>query len=249
MHPDDAKALGVRRGVEVEIVSRRGSMRTRVETRGRNKPPRGPGLRALVRRQPADQQGHARRDRPDLVADRLQEVRGEDRQGLRRRGARHERSRVARCVGAARRWRSRGRRRRRRCVDAMRGPVPITETTRAAAAAATPRTTTSGARATTRCSRRRSRTRSTATRSTRTSTSAWSATRAPRPQFSQAPCRSASRTTWTATARCSPQISPRRYFCMQCHVRAGRRRSRWSATRSRTSTPCASRRRRAGAKK
>jgi len=41
MHPDDAKALGVRRGVEVEISSRRGSMRTRVETRGRNKPPRG----------------------------------------------------------------------------------------------------------------------------------------------------------------------------------------------------------------
>jgi nitrate reductase NapA len=41
MHPDDAEALGVRRGVEVEITSRRGSMRTRVETRGRNKPPRG----------------------------------------------------------------------------------------------------------------------------------------------------------------------------------------------------------------
>ena len=41
MHPDDAKALGVRRGSEVEVASRRGSMRTRVETRGRNKPPRG----------------------------------------------------------------------------------------------------------------------------------------------------------------------------------------------------------------
>jgi nitrate reductase NapA len=41
MHPDDAKALGVRRGSEVEIASRRGMMRTRVETRGRNKPPRG----------------------------------------------------------------------------------------------------------------------------------------------------------------------------------------------------------------
>jgi nitrate reductase NapA len=41
MHPDDAAALGVRRGVEIEITSRRGSMRTRVETRGRNKPPRG----------------------------------------------------------------------------------------------------------------------------------------------------------------------------------------------------------------
>ncbi len=42
MHPQDAAALGVRRGVEVEIISRRGSMKTRVETRGRNKPP--PGL-------------------------------------------------------------------------------------------------------------------------------------------------------------------------------------------------------------
>jgi nitrate reductase NapA len=41
MHPDDAVALGVRRGSEVEISSRRGSMRTRVETRDRNKPPRG----------------------------------------------------------------------------------------------------------------------------------------------------------------------------------------------------------------
>jgi nitrate reductase NapA len=42
MHPDDAKKLGLRRGVEVELVSRRGKMRTRVETRGRNAPP--PGL-------------------------------------------------------------------------------------------------------------------------------------------------------------------------------------------------------------
>ncbi|MEC5396573.1 periplasmic nitrate reductase subunit alpha [Uliginosibacterium sp. H1] len=41
MHPEDAKAMGLRRGVEVELISRRGKMRTRVETRGRNKPPRG----------------------------------------------------------------------------------------------------------------------------------------------------------------------------------------------------------------
>ena len=41
MHPDDAKALDVRRGSDVEIVSRRGRMRTRIETRGRDKPPRG----------------------------------------------------------------------------------------------------------------------------------------------------------------------------------------------------------------
>lgn len=42
MHGDDARALNLRRGDIVELVSRRGSMRTRVETRGRNKPP--PGL-------------------------------------------------------------------------------------------------------------------------------------------------------------------------------------------------------------
>jgi nitrate reductase NapA len=41
MHPDDAKARDVRRGDEVKVISRRGEIRVRVETRGRNKPPRG----------------------------------------------------------------------------------------------------------------------------------------------------------------------------------------------------------------
>jgi nitrate reductase NapA len=41
MHPDDALKLGVRRGDEVRVVSRRGEIHTRIETRGRNKPPRG----------------------------------------------------------------------------------------------------------------------------------------------------------------------------------------------------------------
>lgn len=41
MHPDDAAALSVRRGQEIKVVTRRGHIRTRVETRGRNKPPRG----------------------------------------------------------------------------------------------------------------------------------------------------------------------------------------------------------------
>ncbi|MAZ34924.1 MAG: periplasmic nitrate reductase subunit alpha [Thalassospira sp.] len=41
LHPDDAAEMGMRRGDEVRIISRRGEMRTRVETRGRNKPPRG----------------------------------------------------------------------------------------------------------------------------------------------------------------------------------------------------------------
>jgi nitrate reductase NapA len=40
MHPDDAAALKLRRGDEVKVASRRGFIRTRVETRGRNKMPR-----------------------------------------------------------------------------------------------------------------------------------------------------------------------------------------------------------------
>ncbi|MCY1348606.1 Periplasmic nitrate reductase [compost metagenome] len=41
MHPDDARELQARRGSEIRLVSRRGEIRARVETRGRNKPPRG----------------------------------------------------------------------------------------------------------------------------------------------------------------------------------------------------------------
>jgi nitrate reductase NapA len=41
LHPEDAKALDLRRGEVVELASRRGTMRTRVETRGRVRPPRG----------------------------------------------------------------------------------------------------------------------------------------------------------------------------------------------------------------
>lgn len=41
MHPEDAKARGVQRGDEVIVASPRGEVKTRVETKGRNKPPRG----------------------------------------------------------------------------------------------------------------------------------------------------------------------------------------------------------------
>ena len=41
MHPDDAAALNLRRGDEVRVQSRRGSIRTRLETRGRDRMPRG----------------------------------------------------------------------------------------------------------------------------------------------------------------------------------------------------------------
>jgi len=41
MHPEDARGMQLRRGDEIAVVSRRGRVLTRVETRGRNRPPRG----------------------------------------------------------------------------------------------------------------------------------------------------------------------------------------------------------------
>jgi len=41
MHPDDAKARGLQRGMVCKLQSRRGEIEARVETRGRNKPPQG----------------------------------------------------------------------------------------------------------------------------------------------------------------------------------------------------------------
>ena len=41
MHPDDAKARGIQRGMQIKVVSRRGDILAHVETKGRNKVPRG----------------------------------------------------------------------------------------------------------------------------------------------------------------------------------------------------------------
>ncbi len=41
MHPDDAMARGIQRGMKVKVTSRRGEVQFAVETRGRNKVPRG----------------------------------------------------------------------------------------------------------------------------------------------------------------------------------------------------------------
>jgi nitrate reductase NapA len=41
MHPEDAKERGLRRGLSAKVFSRRGEMSARVETRGRNRVPRG----------------------------------------------------------------------------------------------------------------------------------------------------------------------------------------------------------------
>ncbi|MCP4472435.1 MAG: nitrate reductase catalytic subunit NapA [Gammaproteobacteria bacterium] len=41
MHPEDAKARGLRRGMSAQLISRRGEISARIETRGRNRVPRG----------------------------------------------------------------------------------------------------------------------------------------------------------------------------------------------------------------
>ena len=41
MHAEDAYARGINQGAEVRVVSRRGEIRTRVDTKGRNRMPRG----------------------------------------------------------------------------------------------------------------------------------------------------------------------------------------------------------------
>ncbi len=41
MHPNDAKKRGLRRGMVAKVMSRRGEIKVRVETRGRNRPPEG----------------------------------------------------------------------------------------------------------------------------------------------------------------------------------------------------------------
>ncbi len=41
MHAEDARKRGLNQGAEVRVISRRGEMRTRIETRGRNRMPEG----------------------------------------------------------------------------------------------------------------------------------------------------------------------------------------------------------------
>ena len=41
IHPDDAKERGLKRGMNAKVISRRGEIVCRVETRGRNRPPKG----------------------------------------------------------------------------------------------------------------------------------------------------------------------------------------------------------------
>jgi nitrate reductase NapA len=41
MHPDDARKRRLNEGAEIRLISRRGEIRTRIETRGRNRPPQG----------------------------------------------------------------------------------------------------------------------------------------------------------------------------------------------------------------
>ena len=169
MNADDARDARHQPGRRGAVISRRGEIRSRVEIRGRNRMPRGRGVRAVVRRQPAHQPGDAGRDRSDLQADRLQEMRGQDRAGmtrLRRAGCR--------CVGGALLAAQRRRRIAQRtagCAAADRQPPPTTRVP----APPVPRTDhrRRAARcATIRNSRRSSRIRSTAIRSRSTPTAA-----------------------------------------------------------------------------
>jgi len=41
MHPDDARSRNLNQDAEVRIISRRGEIRSRIETQGRNRMPRG----------------------------------------------------------------------------------------------------------------------------------------------------------------------------------------------------------------
>jgi len=41
MHPEDAKVRGIQRGMQVKLATRRGEITAHVETKGRNKVPRG----------------------------------------------------------------------------------------------------------------------------------------------------------------------------------------------------------------
>jgi nitrate reductase NapA len=41
MHAEDARERGINEGAEIKLISRRGEIRTRVDTRGRNHMPRG----------------------------------------------------------------------------------------------------------------------------------------------------------------------------------------------------------------
>ena len=102
MNADDARKRGLNQGAEIRIISRRGEIRSRLETRGRNRMPQRRDLRAVVRRQPVDQQGHARRHRSHLQTDGFQEMRGQDRFGrLRRRRELAGRRRSVRSSGTA----------------------------------------------------------------------------------------------------------------------------------------------------
>ena len=82
MHPDDAKARGMRRNDVAWLESRRGKIKAVVETQGPRPAAQGVHLRALLRRGGFRQQAASRCDLPDVQRDGFQEVRGQGVQGL-----------------------------------------------------------------------------------------------------------------------------------------------------------------------
>ena len=77
MHAEDARARGFNQGAEVRVVSRRGEIRTRIDTTRPKPHAARRHFRSLVRRKPVHQQGDARRDRSDFETDGFQEMRGQ----------------------------------------------------------------------------------------------------------------------------------------------------------------------------
>ena len=72
---DDAAEMKLRRGDEIKVQSRRGYIRTRVEIRGCDKPPRGLGFVPWFDEAQMINKVTLGRHRSDLAADRLQEMR------------------------------------------------------------------------------------------------------------------------------------------------------------------------------
>ena len=79
MNADDARKRGLNQGAEVRLISRRGEMRTRVETRGRNRMPPGVVFVPWFDASQLINKSDARCDRSHLQTDGFQEMRGQDR--------------------------------------------------------------------------------------------------------------------------------------------------------------------------
>ena len=226
-----ARALGLRRGDEVRVVSRRGEIRTRVETRGRNQPP--PGLVFVAWFDASQLINKVTLDATDPISKQTDYKKCAVKLAARPRG------RLAMphsCSGGRRRLlllRRRGR--AQQPIPQLRGPAPLAEE------AAPPRMAPVENR-----DLRRARNypeqpptiphKIEGYQIDLNTNRCLPATAGPRPASPQARRWSASPTSWTATASSSPQSRPGATSATSATCRSTRS-SRWSATTSTTSTP------------